>query len=99
MKQDCQEVPQIPSLLGNPRFSKSPACGTNNGTGPAPWSWSTLRPLFLTGALRTLCPGPAAVLGALVEMGTAKGAAPEADSQRELYLASLNHPAEEMAAL
>lgn len=42
---------------------------------------------------------PAVALEAVVEMGTAKRAAQEADSEKELNLASLNHPAEETAAL
>lgn len=98
MKQDCQKVPQITVLLGNARFCKSPACGTSNGPGPAPWSWSSTSPLLLTGTLR-LWAWPACSAWDVGEVTTAEGAAPEADSQKELNLASLNHPAEEMAAL
>lgn len=88
--------PRSQVFWGNPRLSKSPGCGTKIGTGPAPWSWSTTAPAPHRNSAGS---GPWLVLGAVVEMGTAEWAALEADSQKELNLAFLNHPAKEMAAL
>jgi len=113
--QDYQEIPQITDFLGNPRFPKSPTRDTGKGSGETsppggqvpPLGWSRpvpmelehpKTPVFLS-QLWASSSGPAAALEAVVEMGTAKRVAQEADSEKELNLASLNHPAEEMAAL